>query len=68
MDVSKHAVILEEFEECTRPSELVFDRLRAWSKVVNLPHNLRNDTWGLAQIDKHVTTDVKKPLRRWVCD
>lgn len=43
--VSKHAVILEQFEECMRPSELKFDKLQLCARVINLPYNLRNDTW-----------------------
>jgi hypothetical protein len=45
--ISKHAVILEEFEEHMQPSELKFDKLQIWARVLNLPYNLRNDTWGL---------------------
>lgn len=53
--ISKHAVILEDFEAHMQPSELKFDRLPVWAWVVNLPYNLKNETWGLAiaqQIDK----------------
>ena len=28
--VSSNAVILEEFEECMRPSDLKFDKLQVW--------------------------------------
>lgn len=35
--VSKHAVILEQFEECMRPSELKFDKLEMWVRGINLP-------------------------------
>ena len=58
MHVSKHVVILSEFEECMRPSELMFDRLQVWGRVVNLPFNLRNDSCGSAiakQIDQQAT-------------
>jgi hypothetical protein len=34
--VSKNAVILSEFEECMKPSELRFDRLSIWARVMNL--------------------------------
>ena len=56
--ISKHAVILEDFESHMQPSELKFDRLMVWARVVNLPYNLRNNTWGLAiekQIDQKAT-------------
>lgn len=44
--VSKHAVILADFEECMRPDEVRFDRLQLWARVINLPYNLRDDSWG----------------------
>jgi hypothetical protein len=54
--VNKNAVILSEFEECMKPSELKFDRLSLWARVINLPFNLRDKKWWLPiaqQIDKH---------------
>ncbi|KAE8776659.1 hypothetical protein D1007_50640 [Hordeum vulgare] len=53
--INKHAVILQNLEEHMQPSELVFESLPVWVRVVNLPYNLRNNKWGLAiarQIDK----------------
>ena len=41
-----------------RPSELSFDKIHMWARVVNLPFNLRNDKWCGAiakQIDKEAT-------------
>jgi hypothetical protein len=43
--VSKHAVVLENFKRSQRPSELRFDRLPIWIRVMNLPFNLHDD-WG----------------------
>ncbi|KAM0881148.1 hypothetical protein ACQ4PT_033125 [Festuca glaucescens] len=43
--VNKHAVVLENFKRSQRPSELRFDRLPIWVRVMNLPFNL-NDDWG----------------------
>jgi hypothetical protein len=43
--VSKHAVILENFKRSQRPSELRFERMPIWIRVMNLPFNL-NDDWG----------------------
>lgn len=43
--ISKHVVILSDFDECMRPSELRFDKLQMWARVVNLPFNLRNEKW-----------------------
>ena len=31
--VSRHAVILADFDDCMRPSELKFDKLQLWARV-----------------------------------
>ena len=33
--VSKHAVVLEDFDACMRPSVLKFDKLQLWARVPN---------------------------------
>ncbi|KAE8786950.1 hypothetical protein D1007_39200 [Hordeum vulgare] len=41
------------------PSELKFDKLKVWARVVNLPLNLRDESWCKAiakQIDKEATS------------
>ena len=43
--ISKNTVVLSDFDECMCPSELKFDKLKVWDRVVNLPFNLRNDAW-----------------------
>ncbi|KAM0863587.1 hypothetical protein ACQ4PT_044496 [Festuca glaucescens] len=63
--VSKNAVILEEFVDCMQPSELKFDRLQLWVRVLNLPFNLRTPVWGKAiakQIDKTATQTTFDPV------
>ncbi|KAM0831023.1 hypothetical protein ACQ4PT_065803 [Festuca glaucescens] len=45
--VSKNAVILSEFEDCMKPSELKFDRLSLWDRIINLPFNLREKKWWM---------------------
>lgn len=63
--VSKHAVILEEFVPCMRPSELKFDKLQVWARVINLPLHLRDDKWGTAiakQLDKNATGAQIDPM------
>ncbi|KAM0841704.1 hypothetical protein ACQ4PT_058843 [Festuca glaucescens] len=55
--VSMNVVILSEFEECMKPSELRFDRLSLWARVPNLPFNLREKKWWLPiarKIDEQV--------------
>lgn len=52
--ISKHAVILSEFNECMKPSGFQFNKLQLWARVPNLPFNLRNEKRGQAmekQID-----------------
>ena len=46
--VSKHTVILSDFDECLRPSELQFDKIHLWARVVNLPFNLHDEKWSKA--------------------
>ncbi|KAE8801157.1 hypothetical protein D1007_23263 [Hordeum vulgare] len=56
--ISKHVVVLTDFEDHMRPDEVTFDRLHMWVRVPNLPYNLQNDTWGkliAQQIDKNAT-------------
>jgi hypothetical protein len=58
-----NVVILSEFEECMRPSELKFDKLSQWARVLNLPFNLHEKKWWMPiaqKIDKqakHVQFD-----------
>jgi hypothetical protein len=58
-----NVVILSEFEECMRPSELKFDKLSQWARVLNLPFNLHEKKWWMPiaqKIDKqakHVQLD-----------
>jgi hypothetical protein len=63
--VSHNAVILEEFVDHMRPSELKFDKLQLWARVINLPFNLMNETWGTAiakQIDKGASSVSVDPV------
>jgi hypothetical protein len=56
--VSKNAVILAEFEDCMKPSELRFDQIQLWARCLNLPFNLREKKWWLPiarKIDKDAT-------------
>ncbi|KAM0910854.1 hypothetical protein ACQ4PT_013881 [Festuca glaucescens] len=45
--VSKNAVFLSEFEDYMKPSELKFDRLSLWDRIINLPFNLREKKWWM---------------------
>ena len=50
--ISKHVVILEDFNAHMQLSDLRFDKLQVWDRVVNLPYNLRNDVWGLVTVQR----------------
>ncbi|KAM0866451.1 hypothetical protein ACQ4PT_042616 [Festuca glaucescens] len=56
--VSMNVVILSEFEECMKLTELRFDWLSLWARVLlNLPFNLREKKWWLPiarKIDEQV--------------
>ena len=51
--IIKHAIILSEFVDYMRLSELRFESLQVWARVVNLPYNLWNDAWS-AEITKQI--------------
>ncbi|KAM0907165.1 hypothetical protein ACQ4PT_016299 [Festuca glaucescens] len=61
--VSKFAVVMENFDSRSRPSELKFDRLLIWVRVLDLPYNKLNDSWGkriASKIGGFVRLDVNK--------
>jgi hypothetical protein len=64
--VSHNAVIIEEFVDHMRPSELKFDKLQLWARVFNLPFNvMRNETWGKAiakKLDKDASLVQVDPV------
>jgi hypothetical protein len=45
MVVGKHGVALEKFVNTVRPSDLKFERMLIWARVVNLPFNLLAPPW-----------------------
>ncbi|KAM0911064.1 hypothetical protein ACQ4PT_013724 [Festuca glaucescens] len=44
--VSKHGVILNEFDKNLRPHEYRFEELTLWARFMSLPFSLMNDQWG----------------------
>jgi hypothetical protein len=61
--VSKFAVVLENFDHRSRPSELRFDKLLIWVRVIDLPYNKLNIPWGkkiASKIGQFVCLDVNK--------
>lgn len=54
----QECVVLAEFDECMRPDEVKFDKLMVCARVVNLPYNLRDETWWnpiAKQMDKNAS-------------
>jgi hypothetical protein len=45
--VGKHAVILKEYDEKLRPSEIRFDRIKIWARILNLPLRWMNELRGI---------------------
>ncbi|KAM0872185.1 hypothetical protein ACQ4PT_038881 [Festuca glaucescens] len=56
--VSKFAVVLENFDSRCSPSELRFDKLLIWVRVIDLPYNKLNEEWG-TRIAKKIGEFVK---------
>ena len=53
--------MLAGFDESMRPDEVKFDRMQIWARVVNLPYNLRDESWWLPiakQMDKYAQSIV----------
>ena len=59
--VGKHGVVLKNFEIRARPSDIVFDKMLLWARVLNLPFNLRRPPW-VDRIAKKVGDVVKKDV------
>jgi hypothetical protein len=44
--VGKHALILQHYDEHLRPSEIRFDRMEIWVRILNLPLGWMNQHQG----------------------
>lgn len=59
--VGRHAVILRDYDPRLRPSEIRFDSMAIWARIINLPFELMNNRKGLKiakMIDKNCKVDV----------
>ncbi|KAM0836626.1 hypothetical protein ACQ4PT_062196 [Festuca glaucescens] len=61
--VNKCAVVLENFHHRSRPSEMRFDKLMIWVRVIDLPYNKLNGIWG-ERIAKKVGEFVKLDINK----
>jgi hypothetical protein len=44
--VGKHAVLLQDFNVDLKPQDMVFNRLKLWARIMNLPFGYMNKKWG----------------------
>ncbi|KAM0887266.1 hypothetical protein ACQ4PT_029164 [Festuca glaucescens] len=61
--VNKCAVVLENFHHWSRPSEMKFDKLLIWVRVIDLPYNKLNETWGekiARKVGEFIKLDINK--------
>ncbi|KAM0858129.1 hypothetical protein ACQ4PT_048032 [Festuca glaucescens] len=66
--VNKQAVILAEFDPRVAPSDVRFDRLTVWARILNLPFGLMNDGHGkglASTLGKVEKMDVDKQGKAW---
>jgi hypothetical protein len=66
--IGKHAVLLNDFDPNLKPSEVCFDRIVLWARILNPRFELMNRTWGellgakIGQVEK---VDVDEQGRAW---
>lgn len=61
--VGRHAVILKEYDECLCASDIVFDRMEIWARIIDLPLGWMNQVRGaraMALIGTVVKMDVDR--------
>jgi hypothetical protein len=59
--VGRHAVLLQELDALLRPSDVRFDTMSIWTRIMDLPFGWMNDKKGLKiakLIDKQCSVDV----------
>ncbi|KAI4980350.1 hypothetical protein ZWY2020_020835 [Hordeum vulgare] len=66
--ISKHCILLKEFDPVLRPIDVCFDTLMMWVRILNLPFGLMNDDHGKAfasTLGKVEKMDVDDKGRAW---
>ncbi|KAE8772758.1 hypothetical protein D1007_55169 [Hordeum vulgare] len=66
--ISKHCIMLKEFDPSLKPSDVCFDTLSMWVRILNLPFGLMNDDRGKAlasTLGKVERMDVDDKGRAW---
>jgi hypothetical protein len=44
--INKNVILLKTFDPSVKPSDVCFDRLSIWARILNLPFRLMNDSRG----------------------
>jgi hypothetical protein len=44
--VGKHAVLLQDFDPDLKPRDMVFNKLKVWARIFNLPFGYMHKRWG----------------------
>lgn len=66
--VGKHAVLLNDFVPTLKPSEVTFDRIMLWARIINPRFEMMNKIWGEllgAKVGKVEKVDVDAQGRAW---
>jgi hypothetical protein len=66
--VGKHAVLFNDFDPKQKPSEVSFERISLWARIMNPRFELMNTIWGEllgAKIGKVEKVDVDSQGRAW---
>jgi hypothetical protein len=58
--VGKHAVLLQGFNVDLKPQDMVFNKLRVWVRLINLPFGYMQNKWG-AVIARPLCVDGSVP-------
>jgi hypothetical protein len=46
--IGRHAVLLKDFDIDQKPSEMCFNSLKVWARILNLPFSFMHKRWGAA--------------------
>jgi hypothetical protein len=63
-----HVVLLKKFDGSVRPSEMIFDSMDIWVRVLDLPMDMMNQAYGMqigGWIGKYITADVDEDGMAW---
>jgi hypothetical protein len=44
--MGKHTMLLQEFNIDQRPRDMIFNKLKVWARIINLPFGYMHKRWG----------------------